>query len=109
MGSKMSTNENLLHSMKNLRLSSIDSTTFEDNNSVTIRVLEIPSPSSPFRKQTAGKYDVMKDAVNASLEDDSPTKSYISSIDEVIIEETKHGNFLLESAGDTPVLHGKGN
>ncbi|CAF1303312.1 unnamed protein product [Rotaria sp. Silwood1] len=105
MGSKMSTNEHLLHSMKNLRLSSIDSTTFEDNNSVTIRILEIPSLSSPFRKQTAGKYDVMKDAVNAPLEDDSPTKSYISSIDEVIIDETKHGNFILESAGDTPALH----
>jgi hypothetical protein len=98
MGQKMSFNEDLIHSMKRMRLNNSSATPIDHKDVAEIRILDIPSPSSPFRKQSAGKYDIMKHAVNAPFENSTT----LSSVDEKVVVNT---NEYVESV-DMPVLDG---
>ncbi len=104
MGQKMSFNEDLMHSMKKMRLSNSTAAPIDHRDVVEIRILEIPSPSSPFRKQPASEYDIIKHAVNAPF-DNSIT---LDSVDENVVvltdENVGSTNILTEFAVDTPVL-----
>lgn len=91
MGQMMSLNDDLIHSMKKMRLSSCNTSSVRNKDINVIRILDVPSPTSPIRKRSIGDYDVMKYAVNAPLDTDCISDSEV--------DETS-----LSLVGDTPIL-----
>ncbi len=65
----MSSNNDLVHSMKKMRLSNSKAASTAVKNVGEVRIRDISSPSSPFRKKSTGEYDIMRNAVNAPFED----------------------------------------
>ncbi len=105
----MSFNEDLIHSMKKMRLSNPSPVPINHENVVTVRILDIPSPSSPVRKQSGGEYDIMKQTLQAplgcsttagSMDENAAvhTNDYIESVD-----------ILMKFGVDTPVLDSRWN
>ena len=100
----MSFNDDLIHSMKKMRLSNSKTVSIDNKNVVEVRILDFPSPSSPFRKQSAVEYNIMNHAVNAPFENSAT----VSSVDENIVVDTndyvESADILMKLAADTPVL-----
>jgi len=109
MGQSMSFNDDLIHSMKKMRLSNSNVMAIDNKNVVEVRILDFPSPSSPFRKQSAGEYDIMSHAVSAPFENTAT----LGSVDENIVANTndyvESPDILMKLDVDTPVLDSKRN
>ncbi|CAF4765358.1 unnamed protein product, partial [Rotaria magnacalcarata] len=58
MGQNMSLNEDLIHSMKKMRLNNSNVESIKNKNAGVFRILDLTPPCSPFRKQSDGEYDV---------------------------------------------------
>ena len=107
MGQKISFNEDVIHSMKKLRLSGSNDLYADSGNVVIMRISDVPSPCSPVRKQSKINEDIMKNALNAPLETDSDSRSFNESTLESILDSVEHVTRSQEFAGDSPLLDGK--
>lgn len=72
MGNKMSVNEDLIHSIKKMRVSNADDEYVNDKYHTEVRLYDTTSPCSPFRKQYGGKKSLLDRATRAPFEK-SPT------------------------------------
>ena len=70
MGQKMSSGNDLLHTMKKLRLTDkCDSRGTQHDSVVSVAYVGISSPHSPFRKPSGRHYSLLECAMNAPFED----------------------------------------
>ncbi|CAF4285904.1 unnamed protein product, partial [Rotaria magnacalcarata] len=105
MGQNMSLNEDLIHSMKKMRLNNSNVESIKNKNAGVFRILDLTPPCSPFRKQSDGEYDVLRRAMNAPLE-----VSIANSFDEDVVARkngfTRSDSSSMKFTGDVPVLDG---
>ncbi|CAF2152302.1 unnamed protein product [Rotaria magnacalcarata] len=106
MGQNMSLNEDLIHSMKKMRLNNSNVESIKNKNAGVLRILDLTPPCSPFRKQSDGEYDVLRRAMNAPLE-----VSIANSFDEDVVVRkngfTRSASSSMKFTSDVPVLDGK--
>src|SRR5690349_14446404 len=76
MGQKMSATNELSHAMKKLRLTNLMTDDKYDGSVVGVaQVVDVCSPSSPYRKEAGRRRNVLDNAIHAPLEDVSHTIS----------------------------------
>lgn len=97
MGHKMSLNEDLIHSIKKLRVSNLNNANIDTESNGEVRFYDVSSPSSPFRKPPGGQKSILERATNAPFENspilehenesesDNITMSANSNIDHIAI------------------------
>lgn len=102
----MSFNEDVIHSMKKLRLSGSKDLCAENENVVIMRISDVPSPCSPVRKQSKINEDIMKRALNAPLETDINSRSVNESTLESTLDSVENEIWSQEFTGDFPLLDG---
>ncbi len=104
MGQKMSLNDDLIHAMKKMRLEGSGTVPVKREIPNVIRILDIPSPSSPVRKQSGGDYDITKHAVNAPFENDLNSTDFDDNTDVLTNDDGRSIKTMMKFTADTPVL-----
>jgi hypothetical protein len=104
MGQNMSFNNDLIHAMKKMRLNGPGTVPVKREIPNVIRILDIPSPSSPVRKQSGGNYDIIKHAVNAPFENDLNSTDFDDNIDALTTDDGRSIKTMMKFSADTPVL-----
>ncbi len=109
MGQRMSSKDDLSHSMKKLRLTSSDPTAAKRSSLVVFTILDAPSPSSPVRKESSGEYDLMRRAINAPFDTDFVTTSFDENGNKRAINDIESNDVSTKLVCDGPIVNGKQN
>ena len=102
----MSFNDDMIHSMKRLRLSGFNDVRDKNEDAVIVRISDISSPCSPVRKQSKGIDKVIERAVNAPFENTIDSESFNENTPAATTDSGKHVIWSPEFCGDTPLLNG---
>jgi hypothetical protein len=104
MGPMMSSNNDLVHVMKKMRLSNSKAASTADKNVGEVRIRDISSPSSPFRKKSTSEYNIMRHAVYAPFENST---MFDSEDENRVVNENNYTEAVdgsTEFAVDIPIL-----